>query len=90
MQSCGTISPWITGFSYRSLRREDRIRKANRASQLNDVDSARTRDIVRDGERARKETESSGVKRICGSRLESAPWREGHGSLNREEGQSMS
>ena len=41
---CDTMSPQITGFSYRSLRREDRVRKANRASQFNDVDSARTRE----------------------------------------------
>ena len=39
-----TILPRIVGFSYRSLRREDRIRKANRESQLNDVDSARIRE----------------------------------------------
>ena len=41
---CGTISPRIAGESYRSLRREDRVRKANRALQLNDGDSARTRE----------------------------------------------
>ena len=46
---CGTIPPRIAGFSYRSLRREDRVRKANRASQLNDVDSARTRERRREG-----------------------------------------
>ena len=37
----------------------DRVRKENRASQLNDGDSAGTRegDAVRDGEIARKETD---------------------------------
>ena len=62
-------------FSYRSLRREDRVRKANKESQLNDVDSARTRDTVRDGEIVRKEIETSGVMCIWGSRLKSAPQR---------------
>ena len=40
--ACGTISPWIAGFSYRSLRRVERVRKAKRVSQLNDGESART------------------------------------------------
>ena len=46
---CGTISPWIAGFSYRLLRREDRVRKASRTSQLNDVDSVRTKERRREG-----------------------------------------
>ena len=41
---CGTISPRVAGSSYRSHRREDRVRKAKRASQLNDADSARMRE----------------------------------------------
>ena len=41
---CGTILPRIAGSSYRSHSREDRVRKANRASQLKDADSARTRE----------------------------------------------
>ena len=42
-------------------------------NELNDV-------AGRDGEIARKETETGGVKRIWGSRLKSAPPREGRGS----------
>ena len=45
---CGTISLRIAGFSYRSLRRVDHDRKANRASQLNDGDSTRKRERRRD------------------------------------------
>ena len=75
------------GSSYRSHRREDCIRKANRASQLNNADSARTRE--RDGEIARQETGTSGLKHIWGSQLKSAPLRERRGSLDREEGQSV-
>ena len=41
---CGTISARIAGSSYRLHRREDRVRKAKRESQLNDADSARTRE----------------------------------------------
>ena len=64
-----------SGFSYRSLRREDRVRKANRASQLNDEDSARTRerDAESEGEISRKGTETRGVKRIWSSRLKGVP-----------------
>ena len=47
---CGTISLRIARFSYRSLRRVDRVRKANRASQLNNGDSVRTRERRREGE----------------------------------------
>ena len=54
------MSPRTARFSYRSLRRVDHVRKANRASQLNDGDSVRTRE----GEIARKETETGGLKRI--------------------------
>ena len=59
---------------------------------MNDVDSARTRerDAVRDGEIARKETETSGVKRIWGRRLKVAPQREGRGSSEGEEDQRVS
>ena len=40
--------------------REDRVRKVNRASLLKEANSER--DAVRDGGRARKETEASGVR----------------------------
>ena len=44
LSPCGTISPRIAVSSYRSHRREDRVTKAKRASQLKDVDSAGTRE----------------------------------------------
>ena len=52
--------------------------------------SENERDTVRDGEIVRKETETGKVKRIWGSRLKSVPQREGCGSLDSEEGQSVS
>ena len=55
---------------------------------MNDVDSARTRDAVREGEIARKETEIGGGKRIWDSRLKGATQREGRGSADSEEGRS--
>ena len=60
--------------------------------QLNVGDSARTRerDAESEGEIAWKETEIGGVKRIWGSRLGSAPQREGLGSSDSEEGRSVS
>ena len=42
-----------------------------------------------DGETAKKETETGGVKRIWGSRLKGAPTREGCGSTDSEEGRSV-
>ena len=45
---------------------------------------------MRDGEIARKGTETVGVKCIWGSQLKSAPQREGRGSSESEEGQSVS
>ena len=70
----------------------DNVRKANRASQLNVGDSARTRERRREseGEIAWKETEIGGVKRIWGSRSKSVPQREGRGSSDSVEGQSVS
>ena len=53
---CSTIPPWIVIFSYRSLRRVDRVRKANRVLQSNDGDSARMkRDTMREDEITWKE-----------------------------------
>ena len=46
---CGTISPLIAGYSYRSHRRKDHINKVNRALQLNDADSVRTRERCQEG-----------------------------------------
>ena len=51
---------------YKSHRREDRVRKANIASQLR-TQRERERDVGRESETARKETETGGVKRIWGS-----------------------
>ena len=67
----------------------DRVRKENRASQLNVGDSARARerDAESEGEIAWKETETGGVKRNWGRQLKSAPQRAGRGS---SEGRSMS
>ena len=87
---CDTTLPQITRFSYSSLRRVDSVRKANRALQLNDGDSARTRDTESEGEIARKETEIGGMKRIWCSRLKGVPQREGCGSSDSEEVQSVS
>ena len=47
------------------------------------------RDAESEGEIAWKETEIGGVKRIWGSRLKSAPQREGRGRSDSEEGWSM-
>ena len=46
---CGTISLRTAESSYRSHRREDRARKAKRASQLNDADSVRMRERCLEG-----------------------------------------
>ena len=51
---CGTISPRIARFSYSSLKRVDRVRKANRASQRKVGDSARMRERVGDSARIRE------------------------------------
>ena len=48
------------------------------------------RDVVREGEIAWKKTEIGRVKLIWGSRLKSAPQREGRGNSDSEEGQSVS
>ena len=45
---------------------------------------------MRDGEIARKEAETGGVKRIWGSRSKGAPLREGRSSTDIEEGQIVS
>ena len=62
--TCGTISPRIAGFRHRSLRREDRVRKANRASKLSDVDLARMRERRR--ERKVYGSLQRGVHRVMG------------------------
>ena len=77
---CGTISPRIAKFSYSSLKRVERARKANRASQLNVRDLARTRERRRVRVRLLGRKRRSAEKRICGSRLRSAPQREERGS----------
>ena len=50
----------------------------------------RERDAVRDDEIARKEAEIGGVNRVWGSRIKGVPQREGRGSSDSEEGQSVS
>ena len=52
---CSTISPRSARFNYRSRRRADRVRKANRASQSKPVDSARMRERRSERGRDRRE-----------------------------------
>ena len=72
------------------LRRADRVRKANRASQLKVGDSPRTRETLRMRMRLHRKQANGRVKRIWGSRLGSAPQGEERASSDNEEGWNVS